>query len=314
MISADTPNSVLKFIPRPHKKFSSPDLNSTDAESLLQAAYWGRGPRDRPSLIGTGMWRVTQERRKVSPCFLNWAWHHCGQLRLSPAGEPLKSHAKCTWDRKRWKWLWQQRNSGQKAGKKGLAWPHLLWCPEDAVKQSGGLRAESEGTAWCGSCGIPLLPLLRVVSPLLLNCAALTQRAQCHLQKSNQSSNKNAFYLNSFSNKCAIRLLLDLECPPKAHVLKAWSLTWCYWKVVRTFKRWGLPGGFRSLDNRCGLRGDCGMSVSSSLGFTFSHKVRASSTVCSHRNVLPSHRFKQLANQPWTETSKSVSQNKPLLF
>jgi hypothetical protein len=25
---------------------------------------------------------------------------------------------------------------------------------------------------------------------------------------------------------------LSLECPPKTHVLKAWSSVWCYWKVV----------------------------------------------------------------------------------
>jgi hypothetical protein len=41
---------------------------------------------------------------------------------------------------------------------------------------------------------------------------------------------------------------LDLTSPPKAHVLKTWSLAWCYWKVVEICKRWILEGGFRLLE------------------------------------------------------------------
>lgn len=77
---------------------------------------------------------------------------------------------------------------------------------------------------------------------------------------------------------------LDLEYHSMTHVLMAWHSAWHSWEAVESFtpQPWG--------EQLCPTTG-------------------------SHQDVLPHHRSKSnRANQPWIETSKSVSQNKPSLF
>jgi hypothetical protein len=40
---------------------------------------------------------------------------------------------------------------------------------------------------------------------------------------------------------------LDLDCLPKAHVLKTWSLSWRYWEVVELLKKRSPVEDCRSL-------------------------------------------------------------------
>jgi hypothetical protein len=64
---------------------------------------------------------------------------------------------------------------------------------------------------------------------------------------------------------------LDLECAPKAHVLKGWSSAWHYWKVeepLRGRTQWKVLDHWGHA-----LEGDCGMSVSSSFLLPGSHEV-----------------------------------------
>jgi hypothetical protein len=55
----------------------------------------------------------------------------------------------------------------------------------------------------------------------------------------------------------------------KVHVLKVWSSVWLYWKVIETFKRWGLVGSFLGHWS-CVLEGDSRMPVSLSLSLILS--------------------------------------------
>jgi hypothetical protein len=76
--------------------------------------------------------------------------------------------------------------------------------------------------------------------------------------KDNVKSGKTSHFcmvrrLNIFKMIILPNYNLDLECPSKAHVLKAWSQT-ALLEGGRTFKRWACVGGFRSL-GECPQRG-----------------------------------------------------------
>lgn len=54
----------------------------------------------------------------------------------------------------------------------------------------------------------------------------------------------------SLSPFCPSYSSVDLDCAPKAHVLKAWALALCYWDAEEAFKRW-VPGEDLQIPGDC---------------------------------------------------------------
>lgn len=110
------------------------------------------------------------------------------------------------------------------------------------------------------------------------------------------------FYLWKEETIISYLLQLDLECPPKTNVFKAWSAGWHYWKVV-----WSL-----SVIGSVPLKGTvkhCPFLFLSS--FTFSHDMNSFArrcTSCYNNAALPLAQSNR-ANQLWTGTSETMGQS-----
>lgn len=98
---------------------------------------------------------------------------------------------------------------------------------------------------------------------------------------------------------------LDLECFPKASVLKAWLPTWCWQKVVEMFR-----GGWRLMEGHQAHGGDRGVLVPSSLSRP-SQEVGGSTLP---RTLSPTRGLSHGSARSWAATSCTVSQNKSFLF
>jgi hypothetical protein len=106
---------------------------------------------------------------------------------------------------------------------------------------------------------------------------------------------------------------LDLECPPKAHVLKAWLPGWLCWEMMETLR----SGTSKKSSGPCGcaLKGDTGTPISSSFPLSLpSHEgvvllCHILCMLCGHTTCL-----KQWCQLIGIESANTLSQTKPFLF
>lgn len=114
---------------------------------------------------------------------------------------------------------------------------------------------------------------------------------------------KNKIWNKAFLFRLDLVYSLAMECPPKAHMLKAWSPGWHYWEV------------FRSLEV-CPLREQWDPPDPSSFSLLFPGHTQ----VILFHHIFPSWRAASPQTQSnrasWSQTGtyKTVCQNKPFLF